>query len=75
VLPKRFVITTKLGGDVKEKEIVQGFGNVGLAAAFYLAEMGAKLLQANRQRWRFNKRKWLYFEEIRALFLSERWHY
>jgi glutamate dehydrogenase/leucine dehydrogenase len=32
------------GGDVKgKKAIVQGFGNVGSAAAFYLAEMGAKL--------------------------------
>jgi glutamate dehydrogenase/leucine dehydrogenase len=31
------------GGDVKEKAIVQGFGNVGSAAAFYLAEMGAKI--------------------------------
>jgi glutamate dehydrogenase/leucine dehydrogenase len=29
------------GGDVKGK-IVQGFGNVGSAAAFYLAEMGLK---------------------------------
>jgi S-adenosylhomocysteine hydrolase len=26
-----------------KKAIVQGFGNVGSAAAFYLAEMGAKL--------------------------------
>jgi glutamate dehydrogenase/leucine dehydrogenase len=48
------------GGDVKEKAIVQGFGNVGSAAAFYLAEMGAKY-RYNRQRWRFNKRKRLYF--------------
>jgi glutamate dehydrogenase/leucine dehydrogenase len=32
------------GGDVKGKKAMQGFGNVGSAAAFYLAEMGAKLL-------------------------------
>jgi lactate dehydrogenase-like 2-hydroxyacid dehydrogenase len=33
------------GGDVKgKKAIVQGFGNVGSAAAFYLAEMGAKVI-------------------------------
>lgn len=33
------------GGDVKEKKaIVQGFGNVGAAAAFYLAQMGAKVV-------------------------------
>jgi hypothetical protein len=46
---------------------VQGFGNVG-SAAFYLAEMGASWY--NRQRWRFNKRKRLYFE-VRALFLAK----
>jgi glutamate dehydrogenase/leucine dehydrogenase len=27
-----------------KKAIVQGFGNVGSAAAFYLAEMGAKII-------------------------------
>jgi glutamate dehydrogenase/leucine dehydrogenase len=33
------------GGNVKgKKAIVQGFGNVGSAAAFYLAEMGAKVV-------------------------------
>ena len=33
------------GGDIKgKKAIVQGFGNVGSAAAFYLAEMGAKIV-------------------------------
>ena len=36
---------TIYGGDVKgKKAIIQGFGNVGSAAAFYLAEMGPKLL-------------------------------
>ena len=33
------------GGDVKGKRaIVQGFGNVGSAAAYYLSEMGAKIV-------------------------------
>ena len=33
------------GGDVKgKKAIVQGFGNVGSAAAYYLSEMGAKIV-------------------------------
>jgi glutamate dehydrogenase/leucine dehydrogenase len=33
------------GGDVKGKRaIVQGFGNVGAAAAYYLAQMGAKIV-------------------------------
>ncbi len=33
------------GGNIKgKKAIVQGFGNVGAAAAFYLAQMGAKVV-------------------------------
>jgi glutamate dehydrogenase/leucine dehydrogenase len=32
------------GGDERKKAIVQGFGNVGSAAAFYLAEMVQKLV-------------------------------
>lgn len=33
------------GGDIKGKRaVVQGFGNVGAAAAFYLAQMGAKIV-------------------------------
>jgi glutamate dehydrogenase/leucine dehydrogenase len=36
---------TIYGGDVKgKKAIVQGFGNVGAAAAYYLAQMGAKVV-------------------------------
>jgi hypothetical protein len=59
------------GGDVKgKKAIVQGFGNVGSAAAFYWLKW-VQSYRYNRQRWRFNKRKRLYFEEIRALFLAK----
>ncbi|TWO31744.1 amino acid dehydrogenase [Seonamhaeicola sediminis] len=33
------------GGDIKGKRaVVQGFGNVGAAAAFYLSQMGAKIV-------------------------------
>src|SRR5699024_9505219 len=33
------------GGNIKgKKAIVQGFGNVGSAAAFYLAQMGVKIV-------------------------------
>lgn len=33
------------GGSVKDKKvIIQGFGNVGAAAAYYFAEMGAKII-------------------------------
>jgi hypothetical protein len=58
------------GGDVKgKKAIVQGFGNVGSAAFYWLKWVQS--YRYNRQRWRFNKRKRLYFEEIRALFLAK----
>jgi hypothetical protein len=48
---------------------VQGFGNVGSAAFYWLKWVQS--YRYNRQRWRFNKRKRLYFEEIRALFLAK----
>ncbi|MBQ0741632.1 amino acid dehydrogenase, partial [Aquimarina celericrescens] len=36
---------TIYGGDVKGKRaVVQGFGNVGSAAAYYLSEMGVKVV-------------------------------
>jgi glutamate dehydrogenase/leucine dehydrogenase len=41
------------GGDVKQKAIVQGFGNVGSAAYFHLAEMAQKVGIIDRDR--FNK--------------------
>ncbi|KAF2519636.1 Glu/Leu/Phe/Val dehydrogenase [Flavobacterium salilacus subsp. salilacus] len=60
------------GGDVKgKKAIVQGFGNVGSAAAFYLAEMGAKVVGIiDRDGGVLNKEGFT-FEEIRNLFLNK----
>jgi glutamate dehydrogenase/leucine dehydrogenase len=47
------------GGDfVGKKAIVQGFGNVGSAAAFYLAEMGVKIIGIIDRDGGINQRKW-----------------
>ena len=60
------------GGDVKgKKAIVQGFGNVGSAAAFYLAEMGAKIIGIIDRDGGVIKEEGFTFEEIKALFLAK----
>ncbi|HRG18912.1 MAG TPA: Glu/Leu/Phe/Val dehydrogenase dimerization domain-containing protein [Flavobacterium lutivivi] len=60
------------GGDIKgKKAIVQGFGNVGSAAAFYLAEMGAKIVGIiDRDGGIINENGYT-FEEIKRLFLNK----
>lgn len=60
------------GGDVSgKKAIVQGFGNVGSAAAFYLAEMGVKIIGIiDRDGGVINENGYT-FEEIRRLFLNK----
>lgn len=60
------------GGDVKgKKAIVQGFGNVGSAAAFYLAEMGAKVVGIIDRDGGLINENGFSFEEIRQLFLNK----
>lgn len=60
------------GGNVKGKRaVVQGFGNVGAAAAFYLAQMGAKIVGVidrvggviNEDGFSFNEIKDLYLKK------------
>jgi glutamate dehydrogenase/leucine dehydrogenase len=60
------------GGDVKGKRaIVQGFGNVGSAAAYYLAEMGAKVVGIiDRDGGVLNEEGFSY-EEIKQLFIHK----
>jgi glutamate dehydrogenase/leucine dehydrogenase len=60
------------GGDFSgKKAIVQGFGNVGSAAAFYLAEMGVKIIGIiDRDGGVINENGYT-FEEIRRLFLNK----
>jgi glutamate dehydrogenase/leucine dehydrogenase len=60
------------GGDVKGKRaIVQGFGNVGAAAAFYLAQMGAKVVGIIDIVGGLIKEEGFTFEEITALYLNK----
>lgn len=57
------------GGDVKGKRaIVQGFGNVGAAAAFYLAQMGAKVVGIIDRSGGIINAEGFSFEEIQQLF-------
>ncbi len=63
---------TTYGGDIKgKKAIVQGFGNVGSAAAFYLAEMGAKVIGIIDRDGGLINEEGFSFEEIRTLFLNK----
>ena len=60
------------GGSVQgKKAIVQGFGNVGSAAAFYLAEMGAKVIGIIDRDGGVMNKEGFTFEEIRRLFLNK----
>ncbi|ESU27399.1 Glu/Leu/Phe/Val dehydrogenase family protein [Flavobacterium limnosediminis JC2902] len=60
------------GGNVTGKRaIVQGFGNVGSAAAFYLAEMGAKVVGIIDRDGGVINENGFSFEEIRTLFLNK----
>jgi len=60
------------GGNAKgKKAIVQGFGNVGSAAAFYLAEMGVKVIGIIDRDGGVINENGFTFEQIRTLFLNK----
>lgn len=61
------------GGEVKGKRaVVQGFGNVGSAAAYYLAQMGAKIVGIIDRNGGLINEDGFSFEEIKALFLNKK---
>ena len=63
---------TIYGGELKGKRaIVQGFGNVGSAAAFYLAKNGAKVVGIIDTSGGMIKEEGFSFEEIKALYLNK----
>lgn len=63
---------TIYGGDVKgKKAIVQGFGNVGSAAAFYLSQMGAKIVGIIDRDGGVLNENGFSFEEVTALFRNK----
>ncbi|MBO2544223.1 Glu/Leu/Phe/Val dehydrogenase [Salegentibacter agarivorans] len=60
------------GGDVTEKKaIVQGFGNVGSAAAYYLSQMGVKIVGIIDRVGGLINEDGFTFEEIKELFLHK----
>ena len=60
------------GGSVEGKRaVVQGFGNVGAAAAYYLAQMGAKVVGIIDSSGGIIKEEGFSFEEIKGLFLNK----
>ena len=59
------------GTVVGKKAIVQGFGNVGSAAAFYLAQMGAKVVGIIDRDGGIINENGYSFEEITTLFLNK----
>ena len=60
------------GGDVKGKRaVVQGFGNVGSAAAFYLSQMGAKVVGIIDRVGGLINEDGFSHEEITELFLNK----
>ncbi|MFD2543701.1 Glu/Leu/Phe/Val dehydrogenase dimerization domain-containing protein [Lacinutrix gracilariae] len=63
--------TTYGGSVVGKKAIVQGFGNVGSAAAFYLSQMGAKVVGIIDRAGGLIKEDGFSFEEITELFLNK----
>ena len=60
------------GGNVEGKRaIIQGFGNVGAAAAFYLSQMGVKIVGIIDAVGGLINEEGFSFEEIKSLFLAK----
>ena len=60
------------GGDVRNKRvIVQGWGNVGSAAAYYLAQQGARIVGIIDRAGGLIEPEGLSFEQVRELFLNK----
>ncbi|TYA58223.1 Glu/Leu/Phe/Val dehydrogenase dimerization domain-containing protein [Formosa maritima] len=59
------------GSVVGKKAVVQGFGNVGAAAAFYLTQMGAKVVGIIDIAGGLIKEEGFTFEEMTNLFLAK----
>lgn len=59
------------GSVVGKRAVVQGFGNVGSAAAFYLAQMGAKVVGIIDRVGGVIKEEGFTFEEIKDLFSNK----
>ncbi|XCF06172.1 Glu/Leu/Phe/Val dehydrogenase dimerization domain-containing protein [Tamlana crocina] len=60
------------GSVVGKRAVVQGFGNVGAAAAFYLSQMGAKIVGIIDAGGGLINEDGFSFEEIKDLFLAKK---
>ena len=61
------------GGDVKDKRaVIQGWGNVGAAAGFYLAQMGVKVVGIIDRDGGVMNENGFSMDEIRTLFLNRK---
>jgi glutamate dehydrogenase/leucine dehydrogenase len=59
------------GGDYQEKRaVIQGWGNVGAAAGFYLAQMGVKVVGIIDREGGIYRQEGYSLEEIRALYIN-----
>jgi len=67
----RHYYTVYGGSVVGKKAVVQGFGNVGSAAAYYLAQMGAKVVGIIDRVGGVIKEEGFSFEEIRDFYLNK----
>ena len=59
------------GSVIGKRAVVQGFGNVGSAAAFYLAQMGAKVVGIIDRAGGIINEEGFSFEDIKQLFLNK----
>jgi glutamate dehydrogenase/leucine dehydrogenase len=59
------------GNIVGKRAIIQGFGNVGSAAAYYLAQMGAKVVGIIDRDGGIINEEGFTFDEIKTLFLNK----
>ncbi len=61
------------GGDISGKRaVIQGFGNVGSAAAYYLAQMGVKIVGIIDRAGGVINEEGFSFEEIKQFFLNKK---
>ncbi len=61
------------GGNYKEKRaVIQGWGNVGAAAGFYLAQMGVKIVGIIDREGGLLNQEGFSLEEIRSLFVNRK---
>ncbi|MEH6680393.1 MAG: Glu/Leu/Phe/Val dehydrogenase dimerization domain-containing protein [Sediminicola sp.] len=60
------------GSVVGKRAVIQGFGNVGAAAAYYLSHMGAKIVGIIDRNGGVIRKTGFSFEEIRAFYLTKK---